>query len=53
LRVLRCRLPECASHDTAALDHWRRRLLWEISEQTIEPRRPRINPRAVKHQVSN
>jgi hypothetical protein len=46
-------LPECASRDTEALDHWRRRLLWEISEQTIEPRRPRINPRVIKHQVSN
>jgi hypothetical protein len=53
LRVLRCRLPECASRDTAAIDHWHRRLLWEISEQTIEPRRPRINPRVVKHQVSD
>jgi hypothetical protein len=53
LRVLRCRLPEFTSRDTAALDHWHRRLLWEISEQTIEPRRPRINPRVVKHQVSN
>jgi hypothetical protein len=28
-------------------------LLWEIGEQRIEPRRPRINPRVVKHQVSN
>jgi len=53
LRVLRCRLPECAGRDTAALDHWYRRLLWEISEQGLEPRRPRVNPRVVKHQVSN
>ena len=53
LRVLRCRLPECAGRDTAALDHWYRRLLWEISEQGLEPRRPRVNPRVVKHKVSN
>ena len=53
LRVLRCRLPECASCQPAALALWYRRLLWEISGQTIEPRRPRINPRLVKHQVSN
>jgi len=53
LRVLRCRLPECAGRDTAALNHWYRRLLWEISEQGLEPRRPRVNPRVVKHQVSN
>jgi len=53
LRVLRCRLPECAGRDTAALDHWYRRFLWEISEQGLEPRRPRVNPRVVKHQVSN
>jgi hypothetical protein len=36
-----------------ALALWYRRLLWEISAQTIEPRRPRIHPRVVKHQVSN
>src|SRR6516164_5493973 len=53
LRVLRCRLPECASCQPAALALWYRRLLWEISGQTIEPRRPRINPRVVKHQISN
>src|SRR5262245_22182963 len=53
LRVLRCRLPECASRQPERLAGWYRRLLWEISEQTIEPRRCRINPRVVKHQVSN
>jgi hypothetical protein len=53
LRVLRCRLPECASRQPEALALWYRCLLWEIRAQTIEPRRPRINPRVVKHQVSN
>jgi len=53
LRVLRCRLPEGAGCQPEALAHWYRRLLWEIREQTIELRRPRINPRVVKHQVSN
>jgi hypothetical protein len=53
LRVLRCRLPECDSRQPEALVTWFQRLLWEISVQVIEPRRPRINPRVVKHQVSN
>jgi len=53
LRVLRCRLPEGAGCQPEALAHWYRRLLWEIREQTIELRRPRINPRVVKHQGSN
>jgi hypothetical protein len=53
LRVLRCRLPECASRQPESLATWYRRLLLEISEQVIEQRRCRINPRVVKHQVSN
>jgi len=53
LRVLRCRLPECDSRGQQALMSWYRRLLWEIGEQRLEPRRCRVNPRVVKHQVSN
>jgi hypothetical protein len=53
LRVLRCRLPECDSRRPEALAAWWTRLLWEIGQQRIEPRRNRVNPRVVKHQVSN
>ena len=53
LRVLRCRLPECDSRNRDSFAAWFRRLLWEIAQEKIEPRRNRINPRVVKHQVSN
>ena len=53
LRVLRCRLPECNSRCRESFDAWLKSLLWEIGEQRIEPRRIRVNPRVVKHQVSN
>jgi hypothetical protein len=51
LRILRCRLPECAS--AASFTAWYRRLLWEIGQERLQPRRNRINPRVAKHQVSN
>jgi len=53
LRVLRCRLPECDGRVGESFRLWCRRLLWEISLERVEPRRNRINPRVVKHQVSN
>jgi len=53
LRVLRCRLPECESVDAGSLRTWSERLLWEIGREKLEPRRNRMNPRVVKHQVSN
>jgi hypothetical protein len=53
LRVLRSRLPECDTTSAAVFTAWYRRLLWEISTERLEPRRNRINPRVVKHQVSN
>jgi len=53
LRVLRCRLPECESAEAGSLRTWYERLLWEIGQERLEPRRNRINPRVVKHQVSN
>ena len=52
LRVLRCRLPECVHRHGVALTVWFRRLLAEIAAYRLEPRRPRINPRVVKHQIS-
>ena len=53
LRILRCRLPECDSTNAASFAAWYRRLLWEIAQERLEQRRNRINPRVVKHQVSN
>jgi hypothetical protein len=53
LRVLCCRLPECNSRTGESFESWWRRLLWEVSLERVEPRRNRINPRVVKHQVSN
>ena len=53
LRVLHCRLPECESQNPCAAKVWWQRLIWEIGQEQIEPRRNRINPRVVKHQVSN
>lgn len=52
LRVLRCRLSEfdrTAPTFTAGY----RRLICEIAHERLEPRRNRINPRVVQHQVSN
>lgn len=53
LRILRCRLPECDSRQPASFTAWWQRLIGEIGWEIIEPRRNRINPRVVKHQVSN
>jgi hypothetical protein len=53
LRVLRCRLPECVDPSPETFQRWLSALLWEINQQRTEPRRCRINPRVVKHQVSN
>ena len=53
LRVLRCRLPECDTASAGSFAAWYRRLIWEIGLERLEPRRNRINPRVVKHQVSN
>ena len=53
LRILRCRLPECASAEPQACREWYERLIAEIQKERIEPRRNRVNPRVVKHQVSN
>jgi hypothetical protein len=53
LRVLRCRLPECDSRSDESFTAWYKRLLWEITLEQLEPRRNRINPRVVKHQISN
>ena len=49
LKILRCRLPECPQ-SPAARQVWWNRLLAEIAEEQIPPRRDRINPRVIKKQ---
>jgi len=51
LRILQCRLPECPG-DAQDLDEWYENLLWEMRQETIEPRRNRINPRVIKRKMS-
>ena len=52
LKILRCRLPECPRSERGRR-RWRRRLIAEISEQILPPRRNRINPRVIKKKMSN
>jgi hypothetical protein len=51
LKILRCRLPECPDDDPGR-NLWWNRLLEEIAEETIPPRRNRINPRVIRRQQS-
>jgi len=52
LQILQCRLPECDSRTPESFAEWYARLLWEIGQEQIEPRRNRINPRVVKRKMS-
>jgi len=51
LKILRCRLAECPGSDAGRL-RWFRNLVREVSQEVIEPRRNRINPRVVKRKLS-
>ena len=51
LKILRCRLPECPRSQRGRR-RWYRDLIDEISEEIIEPRRNRINPRVIKKKMS-
>ena len=51
LKILRCRLPECPAGQRGR-QHWYRRLVQEVAEEIIEPRRNRINPRVIKRKMS-
>jgi hypothetical protein len=51
LKILRCRLPECPRSSTGR-NLWWQRLLEEIAEEQIPPRRNRVNPRVIKRQQS-
>jgi hypothetical protein len=52
LKILRCRLPECPASDRG-LRRWYRDLVAEVSEEVLEERRNRINPRVIKRKMSN
>lgn len=51
-QILQCRLPECRTETSGSFVAWYERLLWEIGQERIEPRRNRINPRVVKRTIS-
>ena len=48
LRVLQCHLHETPQYSP---DEWYERLLWEVSEQQLRPRRNRWYPRVVKRKM--
>jgi hypothetical protein len=48
-QILQTRLPECPPHPTPfALRNWHENLILETSQELVEPRRNRINPRVIK-----
>ncbi len=47
-QILQTRLPECPNTTSQAVADWYDNLLTEIAEETIPPRRNRINPRVVR-----
>jgi hypothetical protein len=52
LRILQCRLPECDSRTPATFQNWYEAVLYELSQEVIEPRRIRVNPRVIKRKMS-
>jgi hypothetical protein len=52
LQILETRLPEYREQTTATWAGWYRSLLWEMSQEVIEPRRNRANPRVIKRKMS-
>jgi len=52
LKILRCRLPQCP-RGGRGVRRWWRDLLAEVAEETLPPRRNRINPRVIKRKMSN
>lgn len=51
LKILRCRLPQCPRTGRGRRRWWRD-LLAEVAQETLPPRRDRINPRVVKRTMS-
>ena len=52
LKILRCRMPEIP-RSTCGLKRWYDDLIAEISEERLEPRRDRVNPRVIKRKMSS
>jgi hypothetical protein len=52
LHILQARLPECDSTTPDRLDQWYELLLEELSQERLDPRRNRVNPRVVKRKMS-
>jgi hypothetical protein len=52
LQILQCRLPECPTGPAATRETWLQGLLWEMSQEVIQPRQNRVNPRVVKVKMS-
>lgn len=51
VKILRTRLPECPASPRGAR-RWYHRLVQEVAEEIIEPRRNRLNPRVIKRKMS-
>jgi hypothetical protein len=52
LHILQCRLPECEARTSQSFHQWCELLFWELSQERIEPRRNRVNPRVIKQKMS-
>jgi hypothetical protein len=52
VKILRCRIPQCPMVGDRAIGHWWENLVAEVSEERLEPRRNRINPRVIKRKYS-
>jgi hypothetical protein len=51
LKILRCRIPNCP-RKRVALHRWWLNLVREVAEETLPPRRNRVNPRVIKRKMS-
>ena len=52
LKILRFRMPE-APRSEPLLSRWYNNLLLEVSQERLEPRRDRVNPRVIKRKMSH
>jgi Insertion element 4 transposase N-terminal/Transposase DDE domain len=51
LKILRCRIEDCP-RGKAQQRRWWRKLVQEVAEEVLPPRRNRINPRVIKRKMS-
>lgn len=52
LQILTTRLPECDAASATTVNQWYENVLWEMSQEVLEPRRNRIHPRVIKQKIS-